>query len=271
MEPINTISTNEIKFSCPHCQQHISAGIEAAGMGTQCPACREAIVVPNSVNGNDSSTQKGKIRMSVKSMGISCAIIAAVLSLIYFFIINNENTEQTSDKINQLSDSNQSHVSKKDEDPENPIDPYAQLTLGVAYYQGTDRLQNYKKAVTQFEKSANQGVLFSQYLLGVCYLDGHGVEADDKKAHKWIQRSAEAGYDLAQEHLGRLYVAGLDGERNFIEAYKWLNIAAANCKGDTKKSAIKWRQQVTNLLSHDDLQKAQKLSSEWKKKPAYKK
>ena len=36
----------EIKFSCPHCNQHISCDEPWAGHQIQCPACRNSIVVP---------------------------------------------------------------------------------------------------------------------------------------------------------------------------------------------------------------------------------
>ncbi len=38
----------DMKFSCPHCGQHISCGEVWAGIQTQCPACHNSIVVPQS-------------------------------------------------------------------------------------------------------------------------------------------------------------------------------------------------------------------------------
>jgi len=39
--------TKEIKFPCIHCQQNISAGLESAGIETNCPTCGGEITVPN--------------------------------------------------------------------------------------------------------------------------------------------------------------------------------------------------------------------------------
>jgi hypothetical protein len=36
----------ETKFSCPHCQRHLEAGPEYAGMQINCPACNGTLIVP---------------------------------------------------------------------------------------------------------------------------------------------------------------------------------------------------------------------------------
>src|SRR5258707_7470017 len=36
----------DVKFSCPHCQQHIQADSGYAGMQINCPACNGGLVVP---------------------------------------------------------------------------------------------------------------------------------------------------------------------------------------------------------------------------------
>jgi hypothetical protein len=36
----------DLKFSCPHCEQHIQAGADYAGMQINCPACNGALMVP---------------------------------------------------------------------------------------------------------------------------------------------------------------------------------------------------------------------------------
>jgi hypothetical protein len=36
----------DIKFSCPHCQRHIQAGPEYAGMQINCPSCNGPIIIP---------------------------------------------------------------------------------------------------------------------------------------------------------------------------------------------------------------------------------
>ena len=36
----------ELKFACPHCQQHIAADAGYAGLQINCPACNGSLVVP---------------------------------------------------------------------------------------------------------------------------------------------------------------------------------------------------------------------------------
>src|SRR3954470_6885618 len=36
----------DVKFSCPHCQQHIQADSGYGGMQINCPACKGSLVVP---------------------------------------------------------------------------------------------------------------------------------------------------------------------------------------------------------------------------------
>ena len=38
---------SELKFSCPHCAQHISCDSAWAGLSIQCPSCQQQIAVPS--------------------------------------------------------------------------------------------------------------------------------------------------------------------------------------------------------------------------------
>ena len=38
--------TADVKFQCPHCQQHLSAPAEMQGAAVDCPSCRKSIQVP---------------------------------------------------------------------------------------------------------------------------------------------------------------------------------------------------------------------------------
>jgi ribosomal protein S27E len=42
------ITTEEFKFACPLCHQHIAYDLDTAGVQIQCPGCSETIVVPKS-------------------------------------------------------------------------------------------------------------------------------------------------------------------------------------------------------------------------------
>jgi transcription elongation factor Elf1 len=36
----------EFKFSCPHCNQHISVNMDMVGIQAPCPGCQQQIIVP---------------------------------------------------------------------------------------------------------------------------------------------------------------------------------------------------------------------------------
>lgn len=74
----------ELKFSCSHCGQHISAEASNAGLSTQCPACGEAIHVPDF---EQSSRGKAARRRGSKAvlplvLGFAILIVAGVVSII---------------------------------------------------------------------------------------------------------------------------------------------------------------------------------------------
>jgi len=41
------MATNEFKFECPHCKQHLQCAVEHAGRQIQCPSCDHLINIPN--------------------------------------------------------------------------------------------------------------------------------------------------------------------------------------------------------------------------------
>ena len=41
------IETMDFKFQCPHCEQHLEASTELAGMNVTCPSCETEFVVPS--------------------------------------------------------------------------------------------------------------------------------------------------------------------------------------------------------------------------------
>lgn len=103
----STQKTDDIKFNCTHCQQHISTGIDTAGMEAQCPACGGTIVVPSgeppkgdSLHGEGKSSSRHqssrhtKRNSSDKQRGfpktlVMSLTIAAVIGAAYFFFIRD--------------------------------------------------------------------------------------------------------------------------------------------------------------------------------------
>jgi len=102
----------------------------------------------------------------------------------------------------------------------------AQNNLGVLYYFGKNRDQDYRKAAYWFKKAADKGFGVSQYNLGFLYLHGRGVQQDDTLAFEWFLKAAEQGYGIAQYHVSQCYAIGRGTEYSIKDEYRWLKKAA---------------------------------------------
>lgn len=56
---------SELKFSCPHCSQHIACGLDWAGMQTKCPSCQNDIVIPKPPPAVAAAPSPGPLRVSM--------------------------------------------------------------------------------------------------------------------------------------------------------------------------------------------------------------
>ncbi len=104
-------------------------------------------------------------------------------------------------------------------------DPWAQLMVGMCYYEGIEVEKDYGKAVEWFLKAAKQGETVAQTLLGECYKCGRGVEEDEEKAVEWYSKAAESGYAQAQYELG-FYYFRRGGEEDGEKVIDWYRKAA---------------------------------------------
>ena len=109
---------------------------------------------------------------------------------------------------------------------------------------------------------AENGDAAAQFYLGVSYDLGQGIVQDYQAAIKWYTLAAKQGDATAQNNLGLLYLRGQGVPQNYIQAHKWLNLSAA--QGDTL--AIKERDQLAEKMTPSQLEKAQELASQWKRK-----
>jgi TPR repeat protein len=91
------------------------------------------------------------------------------------------------------------------------------------------------------------------------YDKGQGVPKDDAEAVKWFRKSAEQGNATGQYSLGDKYANVLGGTTDYIEAHKWLNLAAAQGDEDAKKE----RDHLAQLMTLEEIAKAQRLAREW--------
>ncbi len=94
--------------------------------------------------------------------------------------------------------------------------------LGKDYYFGKyGKPKDFKKAVTNFRKAAEQGHAEAQFNLAIMYKNGEGVEQSYTEVVKWYRKAAEQGYAEAQNNLAIMYNNGDGVEQSYTEAVKW--------------------------------------------------
>jgi TPR repeat protein len=175
----------------------------------------------------------------------------------------------------------------------NKGDAEAQYHVGMMYNNGIGTQRDPRQAFEWFQKSAASNDPLGAYKLG-CYYDGQGadiVTADSNEALKYKLISAKAGYALAQHDVAILY----DRQGNSEEALKWwkmagdqgfpnalysLSISYSAGKGAPKDLSLSYAyfklsklapkknvNEMAAMLSKPELQRAEKLVSEWKPQP----
>jgi len=176
----------------------------------------------------------------------------------------------------------------------NKGDAEAQYHVGMMYNNGIGTQKDPRQAFEWFQKSAASNHPLGAYKLG-CYYAGQFagvVTTDPNEALKYKLVSAKAGYALAQHdvalHYGR--------QENLEEAVKWLKMASDQGdpealyklsgsyfegKGAPKDLSLAYAyfklsrlapKKIVNdmaaILSKPELEKAEKLVSEWKPQPS---
>ena len=81
--------------------------------------------------------------------------------------------------------------------------------------------KNYKEAIPNLEKSANNGNVEAMFFLGDIYIDKEKEFLDYPKAIKWFQKAAEFGNSQAMTKLGDLYRQGYGVPKNLDKAIEW--------------------------------------------------
>jgi TPR repeat protein len=175
----------------------------------------------------------------------------------------------------------------------NKGDAEAQYHVGMMHNNGIGTQQDPKQAFEWFQKSTASNDPLGAYKLG-CYYAGQFagvVTPDSSEALKYKLISAKAGYALAQHDVAILY----DREGNPEEALKWWKMAGDQGhpnslfslsrsyyegKGTPKDSSLAYAyfklsklappkhvNEMAATLSKPELEKAEKLVSEWKPQP----
>lgn len=172
-------------------------------------------------------------------------------------------------------------------------DAEAQYHVGMMYNNGIGTQRDTRQAFEWFQKAAASNDPLGAYKLG-CYYDGQGegvVASDSNEALKYKLVAAKAGYALAQHDVAQLY----GRQDNADEAVKWWKMAGDQGypralynlsgsyfqgKGAPKDLSLAYAyfklskvppknkvNEMAAILSKPELEKAEKLVSEWKPQP----
>jgi TPR repeat protein len=183
-------------------------------------------------------------------------------------------------------------------------DIQAQADLGRMYMNGWGVTQNYAEAAKWLRLAATQGIARSQFDLAVMYASGLGVRKSRFEAEKlfrglaergneesqyglallilekdsptsislaasWLRRAAKQGYSPAQSMLSVLYLDGEGVPRDYVLAYMWINLAIQGgtfVKDSLRNRWKKMRDSLEEVMTQDQIAKAQELSSNWRRK-----
>lgn len=177
-------------------------------------------------------------------------------------------------------------------------DPSAEFEVAARFAEGRGIAQDFKQAMTWYQRSAQRGFAPAQYRLGTLFERGIGTKADGARAKIWYGRAAEQGHVKAmhnlavlnagrdpsadyaaalqwftaaaergladsQYNLGVLFESGLGLQRDYKQAYHWLSLAALG--GD--KDAGRRRDAIRGKLDEADLAAIEAGVNAWRAKP----
>jgi uncharacterized protein len=138
----------------------------------------------------------------------------------------------------------------------------AQNELGLVYVQGKGVARDYKEAVKWFRQAAEREYAPAQKNLGQMYLLGTGVAQSHARAVDWNRRAAEQGNAGGQYNLGVAYAEGKGVPQDWVQAHAWFNISATNGKENKRYT----RYEVERKMTVEQIEMAQELTREWKRK-----
>ena len=105
-------------------------------------------------------------------------------------------------------------------------DRVSQLQLGNRYLKGDGIKQDYEKAFSWFQKSAEQDLAPALFVMGECYFHGVGIEKNREKAISYYTQAAEHNFRQAEFVLGHIYGKEVFGHFDAQKSIYWFERAA---------------------------------------------
>ena len=142
-------------------------------------------------------------------------------------------------------------------------DALAQFSLGQFYEQGSIVPKNDTEAVKYYTMAAKNEHPDACYKLAKCYAEGLlGLQKNDTESAKWYERAAENGSFLSLIPLGNIYEKGKGVPKDLIKAYMWYSLALGEGQVTVKEPLDR----ITNQITPSQIEQAKELSAKWLEK-----
>lgn len=145
-------------------------------------------------------------------------------------------------------------------------DTDATVALGHSYAEGKGVQKDPVRAAELYRRAADTGNTDGELALGMLHQEGIGVAQDDQEALRWIRLAAESGNPRAQYLLGLMYADGSGVPKDQVEAHAWLNLAAAGLIDEERRTAVRQRDWLSEVMTPPQVAAAQKRARELSKK-----
>lgn len=102
----------------------------------------------------------------------------------------------------------------------------AMHNIGYCYKKGLGTDKDISVAIKWWEKASAQNNASAKYELGLCYLYGTGVDKDYKKAWDYFDKSCWRGYKYSFAAIGDMIYFGYGREKSVDKSLEWYNHGA---------------------------------------------
>ncbi len=113
-------------------------------------------------------------------------------------------------------------------------DKSAAFEVATRFAEGRGIKQDFKQAMTWYQRSATKGFAVAQYRLGTLYERGLGTPVDAARARIWYKRAAEQGNVKAMHNMAVLSAGNGQTPPDYVGAAKWFRDAAERGLADSQ-------------------------------------
>jgi localization factor PodJL len=113
-------------------------------------------------------------------------------------------------------------------------DASAAFEVATRFAEGRGIKQDFKQAMTWYQRSAAKGLAVAQYRLGTLYERGLGTPVDAARARIWYKRAAEQGNVKAMHNMAVLSAGNGQTQPDYVAAAKWFKDAAERGLADSQ-------------------------------------